>query len=161
MPPKVKFFGWLALHKRLWTSARRKRHGLQDTDDCALCAQAPESLGHLFLDCTLARRLWHALLSPIDLGALVPDQEEDLATWWLRQRKRVDKESRPSADSIFLLVAWNLWKHRNDLVFGRRAAPDLISLCVDTTREAEDWAQAGYSSLFEVSQAWSRLVFVL
>jgi hypothetical protein len=26
-PPKVKFF-WLALHHRLWTAERRKRHGL-------------------------------------------------------------------------------------------------------------------------------------
>ena len=28
MPPKVKFFFWLALHGRLWTVERRKHHGL-------------------------------------------------------------------------------------------------------------------------------------
>jgi len=27
-PPRVKFFFWLALHRRLWTADRRKRHGL-------------------------------------------------------------------------------------------------------------------------------------
>jgi hypothetical protein len=32
-PPKVKFFFWLALHRRLWTAERRKRHGLQESDE--------------------------------------------------------------------------------------------------------------------------------
>jgi hypothetical protein len=34
---------WLALHCRLWTAERRKRHGLQDDDGCALCDQEPET----------------------------------------------------------------------------------------------------------------------
>jgi len=38
-PPKVKFFIWLAIHGRLWAAERRKRHGLQDDDACALCGQ--------------------------------------------------------------------------------------------------------------------------
>jgi hypothetical protein len=28
VPPKVKFFFWLALHGRLWTAERQKQHGL-------------------------------------------------------------------------------------------------------------------------------------
>lgn len=28
VPPKIKLFFWLALHGRLWTAERRKRHGL-------------------------------------------------------------------------------------------------------------------------------------
>jgi hypothetical protein len=38
-PPKCKFFFWLLLHDRLWTAARRKRHGLQDDDVCIFCDQ--------------------------------------------------------------------------------------------------------------------------
>lgn len=38
MPPKVRYFYWLVLHDRCWTAARRKRRGLQDSDDCALCS---------------------------------------------------------------------------------------------------------------------------
>ena len=37
VPPRVKFFFWLALHRRLWTAERRKRHGLQEADNYALC----------------------------------------------------------------------------------------------------------------------------
>lgn len=40
--PRVKLFFWLTPHKRPWTSDRRKRHGLQDDDACALCGQDPE-----------------------------------------------------------------------------------------------------------------------
>lgn len=35
-PPRVKFFFWLALHRRLWTAERRMRHGLQTNADCVL-----------------------------------------------------------------------------------------------------------------------------
>jgi hypothetical protein len=37
-PPKVKFFFWVALHGRLWTAARQKRHGLHQDASCVLCA---------------------------------------------------------------------------------------------------------------------------
>jgi hypothetical protein len=37
-PGRCRFFGWLVLHGRCWTSNRLCRHGLRDSDDCALCA---------------------------------------------------------------------------------------------------------------------------
>ena len=38
-PAKCNFFAWLALHDRCWMAHRRKRHNLQDNDDCTLCSQ--------------------------------------------------------------------------------------------------------------------------
>lgn len=64
-PPRVKFFFWLALHRRLWTAERRMRHGLQDVAGCALCGQAPETGEHLFLGCVFVRQLWFHLLAPL------------------------------------------------------------------------------------------------
>ena len=46
-PGKCKFFGWLAIHDRCWTAARRKRHGLQNDNNCALCCQNFETVTHL------------------------------------------------------------------------------------------------------------------
>lgn len=40
-PPKVRFFFWLALHRRCWTVNRRMRHGLQDSNSCVMCLQLP------------------------------------------------------------------------------------------------------------------------
>jgi hypothetical protein len=39
MPGKCKFFASLVLHGRCWTFDRLHRHGLKDSDTCALCAQ--------------------------------------------------------------------------------------------------------------------------
>jgi hypothetical protein len=55
VPPKVKFFFWLALHGRLWTAEHMKRHGLQMNVLCALCNQLDETTGHLLCSCVFAR----------------------------------------------------------------------------------------------------------
>jgi hypothetical protein len=44
MPGKCKFFAWLVLHGRCWTSDRLHRHGLKDSDTCVFCAQEVETL---------------------------------------------------------------------------------------------------------------------
>jgi len=81
------------------------RYGLHEVDDCALCAQAPETEGHLFLGCVFARELWFSLLSPIGLVMIMPEHDENIGEWWLRQRQRLDSSARPVLDSMFLLVA--------------------------------------------------------
>jgi len=58
-PPKVKLFFWLALHGRIWMADRRKRHGLQDSAECALCGQDDETVYHLLVSCVFARELCH------------------------------------------------------------------------------------------------------
>lgn len=57
VPPKVKFFFWLAIHGRLWTAERRKRHGLQPDATCALCDQEDETYNHLLLSCVFTREV--------------------------------------------------------------------------------------------------------
>lgn len=47
-PLKCKFYFWLALYGRCWTSERLHRHGLRDSDRCALCDQEAETVDHLF-----------------------------------------------------------------------------------------------------------------
>jgi len=56
-PSKCKFFFWLLLHDRLWTAARRMRHGLQDGDVCALCDQEQETARHLAGECVFAQEV--------------------------------------------------------------------------------------------------------
>lgn len=138
-PPKVKMFFWLALHRRLWMAARRKRHDLQESDACALCDQHPETVQHLFLGYVFARQVWLGLLLPLQLQELSPLGEQDIATWWIQQRRRIDVASRPLFDSLFLLVAWCIWKERNARMFSRSAStPDEV--VVLARREGSDWA---------------------
>jgi len=66
-PPHVKLFFWLTLHSQLWTAVCRKRHGLQDSDECALCSQELGMRGHMILGCAFARQVWFAMLRPCSL----------------------------------------------------------------------------------------------
>jgi len=107
-PPQVKFFSWLALHRRLWTAERRKQHGLHEADDCALCNQGNETSDHLFLGCVVARELWFKSLHPVGLDALVPAANAKLDDWWLRERLRIASDARPTFDTLVLPVSWSL-----------------------------------------------------
>lgn len=154
-PPKVKFFFWLALHGRLWTAARRKRHGLQDDDVCIMCGQEAESADHLFLGCVVTRELWYRLLMPAGLSALAPAGVERLAVWWLRQRLLLQSDARPPFDSFILLVTWCTWKERNSRTF-QRTATGIDGLLAAVIREAEDWTEAGFSTLSCLIPLWSQ-----
>jgi hypothetical protein len=154
VPPKVKFFFWLVLHQRLWTAERRKRHDLQDDDDCALCGQAPESIEHLFLGCVFTRELWFKLLAPVGLQVLVPWSDERIGDWWMQQRGRFHYQSRPIFDCLVMLLCWCVWKERN-----RRTFDNILSSIVAVARaaaaEADEWVQAGFSCISPFASSWS------
>lgn len=99
-----------------------KRHGLQDDNTCALCAQEPETADHLLVGCVIARQLWFALLSPIGLDSLVPRHDDALVDWWLHGRCLLQVEAMLTFETAILLVAWCLWKERNNRTFNRVSA---------------------------------------
>jgi hypothetical protein len=84
--PKVKFFFWLALHGRLWTTERRKRHGLQPGAVCVLCDQLDETTDHLLCSCVYTRKVWSRLLSAMGSPTAPPQQASTLLDWWLHAR---------------------------------------------------------------------------
>lgn len=76
-PPRVRFFFWLVMHKRCWTAeTKRHRHGLQDSETCVICDQAPETMNHLLLGCVFSREVWGIWLRKLHLHDLVVVQEE-------------------------------------------------------------------------------------
>jgi len=142
-PGRCKFFLWLAIHDRCWTNERRKRHNLQDVDSCTFCDQHSETINHLLTGCVFAREVWHMVLTKCNLLRLAPSlQNSEFTLWWLRSRKRMRKASRKSFDSLVILVAWTLWKERNQRVFQRAnlSGPELCSLIMDEIRV---WGYAG------------------
>ena len=71
----------------------------------------------------------------------------DFFEWWCRSRKQIRKELRKGFDSLLLLVAWLLWKERNQRVFQRKSLTvrELVTLILD---EAKVWAYAGHTLFF-------------
>jgi hypothetical protein len=61
-PGKCKFFMWLALNNRCWTSDCLAKRGLFHQSACLLCDQAIESINHVLSSCVLAREVWTLVL---------------------------------------------------------------------------------------------------
>ena len=58
--PKCKFFAWLILQNRVWSSDRLARRGWPHNTSCALCRQKMETALHLLADCRFTRRVWES-----------------------------------------------------------------------------------------------------
>lgn len=90
-PAKVKMFMFLALHGRTWTAERRKRHGLQDDDTCAMCDQLPEHVDHLLPHCATAKEIWWLALSWVGLQSRFSNEDRGIADTWQGTRVGLEK----------------------------------------------------------------------
>jgi hypothetical protein len=149
-PGLCKFFIWLAMHDRCWTGARRKRHNLQNDDNCTFCDQHSETISHLLSTCVLAKEIWFAVLWRCNLQRLTPTGTlQDFFDWWLSSRKQIRKELRKAFDSLVILVAWSIWKERNRRIFQKEKVTtnELVDLIIDDGRM---WCYAGLKHLLQL-----------
>ena len=109
---------------------------------------------HLLLGCAFAKQVWFTLLQPLQLDTLMQEHDVDVASWWLRQRSRVDSSDRPMFDSLLLLVAWFLWKERNGRIFGRPA--NTLAVVRAVLHEGEEWALSGFVPFVALTELWSQ-----
>jgi hypothetical protein len=140
-PFKVKFFAWLAVHKRLWTADRRHHHGLQAHTECILCDQEPESTDHLFVSCSFSKQVWHTILSALNFT--MPADAGGLLHWWLLLRNGHSKLKQKGLDSIVMLVTWTVWKERKKWIFDDAPAKSPSVLVDNIWKEGELWVLAG------------------
>jgi len=112
-PQRVKSFFWLVMHDRCWTTHRRWRHGLQESNICIICDQAVETMDHIILGCVFSREVWASCLRRFRLQDRVLVQESDIMQWWTDSRRCLPKSIRRGFDSLFFLVGWTLWKCEN------------------------------------------------
>lgn len=133
---------YLAINKRTWTAERRKRHGLQDNDDCALCGQAPEQIDHLLSSCPMAHEIWWLILSSLRLQNRFSMEERSIAEAWRELRAGLPRKPQKGFDSIFLLTSWHICKERNNRIFnGQSANPTPVAERIK--EEAKLWEKAG------------------
>ncbi|GJM91715.1 hypothetical protein PR202_ga08120 [Eleusine coracana subsp. coracana] len=146
-PPKCKIFLWLAIRNRCWTTDRLARRGLPHPEHCPLCDQEEETVQHLLTSCVLAREFWSCIFSKLNLQEKVPTvHEESFVSWWRRAIKRVPKERKEGLNTVIILGAWVLWKHRNDCVFNS-ATPRIRTLLKNFDDEHHLWCMAGAGGL--------------
>ncbi|WVZ56128.1 hypothetical protein U9M48_006704 [Paspalum notatum var. saurae] len=146
-PPNCKFFIWLAILNRCWTSDRLAKRGLS----CPLCDQADESIQHILMQCVVARELWFQVLQKINLHAVSPPEASSrLTSWWSQSSRALPKDARKGFNSLVILVSWELWKHRNACVF-EGVRPDVQAVLFAIVSEGQLWCRAGAVGLQELS----------
>lgn len=68
------------------------------------------------------------MLDLLQLAERVPRQNErSFAGWCRRTMKKVRKKDKKGVNSLIILTAWSIWKHRNDCTF-ERASPSLATI---------------------------------
>ena len=144
-PLRVKLFLWLAMRRRLWTVDRRLRHGLDAPEHCFLCDQEAETIDHIIASCSYSRQVyWHILVA---LGADASQVGRDsMLSLWNTWRARWRGDKRKGADSLFALVAWELWKERNGRCF-RQASSTVMQILTHIMHIADQWIDAGAAKL--------------
>jgi hypothetical protein len=114
-PLKVKIFLWLAVHRRHWTSDRRRRHGLEARELCYLCDQEVETIDHIIASCPYTREVWNNILQV--LHRPFPQPASTTISWWKHVRAGSTVRQRAGMDSLFTLVSWHVWRERNARCF--------------------------------------------
>ncbi|WVZ88496.1 hypothetical protein U9M48_035013 [Paspalum notatum var. saurae] len=149
-PLRCKFFIWLVFKKRLWIADRLAKRGLPHPTACPLCDQSVETIQHLLISCVFAREVWTAILSKLGLAFIAPQPGcTGFTCWWRQSVKRVGKDMRKGLNSLIILVAWQIWKHRNSCVFeGTR--PCVQSVVLAVVEEGSAWCLAGASALHDL-----------
>ncbi|XP_056695103.1 uncharacterized protein [Spinacia oleracea] len=115
MSPKSLFILWLAVHGRLSTKDRLMQWGIATDGVCSLCGVDPESVQHLFFQCSYARQVWQKFLQIliINRSSQAFDQELQFA---MRMSKKCTAVSKLLLAG-FAEAVYCLWIQRNQRVF--------------------------------------------
>jgi hypothetical protein len=109
-PSKVHFFGWLLTHGRVQTRSSLLHKKILTPAEALypICAEVEETADHLFAGCALAHGFWEV----IGHG---PVADADVRLFYsLPPPGGVPPKN---AATFTLLCYWQLWKHRNGVVF--------------------------------------------
>ena len=149
-PPRCKFFIWLVFHNRVWTADRLARRNLPHPEACPLCDQENETINHLLVGCVFARQVWALVLHQLGMLQLAPQPTViRFSGWWKRTTAAVPKDLRKGLNSLIILVAWEIWKHRNSCVFDKKR-PSVQEVLRAISSEGGLWCSAGASKLQEL-----------
>jgi hypothetical protein len=142
-PEKCKFFMWLVAQNKCWTADRLAWHGMDHPEKCLLCDQEEETIDHIMLSFVFARQFWFNWLQQVHLQMLTPQPDvSSFLEWWREANERAPGQIKAWLNSLVILGAWTLWKHRNRCVFDG-GAPSMAATLTQDEEERKRWELAG------------------
>lgn len=109
--PKIRVFMWLVTHNSILTKDNLLIRGWVGPLNCQFCSY-DETIDHLFLNCTLAQRVWFWLGKSQDYMQQWHTLD-DILTFALS----MTTIQRQGFLLVVSAVCWTLWKHRNERCF--------------------------------------------
>lgn len=103
---RCRFFAWLALRNMCWTPDRLARRGLDHQERCPFYDQEEESMVHIMLQCIFTKEVWTSWI--LTSGSTLVEWCND---------KNESNLCKKDIRALMILVMWELWKHRNRIVF--------------------------------------------
>jgi hypothetical protein len=112
-----------------------------------LCDQEEENIQHLLIQCVVARQFWYYLFNQVGLSHLAPAAaESSFDDWWESVGASISGEECKGVNSLIILGAWCIWKHRNSCVFDG-VAPNVAAVLNLAREESHLWSLAGAKGL--------------
>jgi hypothetical protein len=72
----------------------------------------------MLVSCVFSREVWASILQKLNLVTIAPQPNVgSFASWWYKAIQGKGKENKQGLNSLIILVAWEIWKHRNDCVW--------------------------------------------
>jgi hypothetical protein len=148
-PSKCKFFIWLLLQNRVWTTDRLQERGWQNQYFCPFYIRSLKTVCHLFMECPVSCQLWLTIGHWAALQRFAAYrwmQQRSVQDWFYALDGDVSSVKIRGSKSLAILVCWSLWCERNARIFNgkEKGVPRLITEIKD---EEALWFSAGTKCL--------------
>ena len=124
--PKIEIFNWTLMHGRILTGENLEKRGIVGPFRFPLCADAAETINHLFLNCPYATTVWMEVLKRWGNGRYLPVHIHECFINWdnLYQGDLNEKKGVKACwMKIPQIICWIVWKERNQRIFQGKTQP--------------------------------------
>ena len=112
IPAKIRCFIWLVVMNQVLTWDNLQRRGWQGPGICSLYRLNEDSAQHLFLDCTVSKRVFFAFLEQSGLPFFKNCSVRTFIELWYKSTSTHSNNSY-----LPLFIFWSLWKISNSFLF--------------------------------------------
>ena len=116
IPFKIIVFLWKICTNCLSVRSLLHRQISKVASYCPLCCTEKENLEHLFFLCPFARVIWFGFDLSIRTNELALHKAKDWIQEWLLKHELTHSNAFQFYEQFFYIL-WNIWKHRNIVIF--------------------------------------------